>query len=292
VTPEELVDAYIAEKTPAWCKTTIESTRRQLAGFLRFVAGPVILPEHVVAYIVDVRGRKKAKGEPLAPASVHSLLAGARAFLAWAHLAGHMLQDLGGLIVLRKFHVLPRTLSEEEVEALIEKGAGDARERAVLEMLYGTGLRAHELISLMPDDVDLLEGLVYVRQGKGRKDRVVPFGARVKTALQAYLRERPHCGGSLFRTKRGLPLSQAMLERLVSDAGKRAGLKRPASAHRLRHSFATHLLRNGADVRHIQVLMGHASLSSTQVYLGVEASDLHRMIDDHHPRERLPERVK
>jgi len=109
----------------------------------------------------------------------------------------------------------------------------------------------------------------------------------------AYLRERPRRGGPLFLTKRGArPLTVGTLELLVWDAGKRAGLMRKASPHRLRHSFATHLLKNGADVRHIQILLGHASLSSTQVYLGVEASDLHRMIDEHHPRERLPERVK
>lgn len=290
--PRALARAYLREKAPAWCATSLRDTRRQLADLLRFAEGEVILPEHVVAFVVDVRSRTGPEGAPLATATVHSKLSAVRRFLSWAYLSGHTLQDLAGLIVLRKLQVLPRTLGEEEVLALIEKGAAGARERAVLELLYGTGLRARELVSLTPEDVDLFEGLVCVRQGKGRKGRLVPFGERVKAALQAYLRERPARGGALFLNKRDGPLTVGALEELVWDAGRRAGLTRKASPHRLRHSYATHLLRNGADIRHIQVLMGHASLSSTEVYLAVEAQDLHRLIDAHHPRERLPERVK
>jgi integrase/recombinase XerD len=290
--PGEIVDAYLAEKAPAWEKLTTTHARRTLSDFLRFVTAGVILPEHVVAYVVDVRSRKNPKGEPLAPHSVHGLLVTVRRFLRWAHEASHMLQDLSGLIVLRSPKALPRTLPEEDVKALIERGARDSRERAVLELLYGTGLRASELCRLTPDEVDLEGGLVYVRQGKMRRDRIVPIGSRVQAALLAYLRERPRRGGPLFLTVRERPLTRSTLEELVLKAGRRAGLTRLASPHRLRHSYATHLLKNGADIRHIQVLLGHASLSSTQVYLGVEAGDLVRLIDRHHPRERLPERVK
>lgn len=189
--------------------------------------------------------------------------------------------------MVRPWETLPRTLSESEVFELIEKGAKGARERAIFEVLYGTGLRASELIRLTPDDIDLLTGILYVRQGKGRKDRVVPFGERVKAAVLAYLRERPRKGGPLFLNARDGPLTVGTLETLVWSAGKRAGLARLASPHRLRHSYATHLLQGGADVRHIQVLLGHASLASTQVYLGVEVSDLARMLEKSHPRERI-----
>jgi site-specific recombinase XerD len=109
----------------------------------------------------------------------------------------------------------------------------------------------------------------------------------VKTAILAYLREgRPRKAGVLFLNSRGGPLNPGTLELILWKAGKRAGLTRLASPHRLRHSYATHLLRNGADIRHIQLLMGHASLSSTQVYLGVEINDLTRMIETSHPREQ------
>ncbi len=289
----QLVETYLREKTPAWSPTSVEKARRTLGDFLTFVQGGFVLPEHVLAYVVEVRSRRTRQGRPLAAATVHGYLVVVRSFLGWTAIAGHALQDLSGLIVLKKQRVLPRTLSPEEVRSLIENGASTARERAALELLYGTGIRASELIRLSPDDVDLAERLLFVRQGKGRKDRVVPFGERVRASLIAYLRERERRPGPLFFTLRGRPMSRTALEGLVSQAGRRAGLLRPASPHRLRHSYATHLLQNGADVRHIQLLLGHASLSSTQVYLDVETSDLERMIEKSHPRERAAdERVE
>jgi integrase/recombinase XerD len=287
VTAALAVRRYLEEQRPAWAKRTLSQVQRALSDFLGFVQGDILLPEHVVSYLVDVRSRKSKKGQPLAPATVQGLLTNVRRFLRWALLHGHVLQDLGSVIVLRKVQTLPRTLGETEVQELIEKGARDARERVILEVLYGTGLRASELCRLAIDDVDLHEGLVYVRQGKGRKDRVVPIGERVRDAILAYLRTcRQKAGGPLILTVRGRPLGRNNLGSIVQKAGERAGLTRPASPHRLRHSYATHLLRNGADVRHIQVLLGHASLSSTQIYLGVETADLKRMLDKSHPRER------
>lgn len=286
MTASELVEAYVAEKTPAWCATTVERTREVLAEFLRFVPGGFVLAEHVVAYVVHVRTRKTRRGTPLAVPTVHGRLAVVRRFLAWTAIAGHVLQDLSGLIVLRSFKVLPRTMSPEEVSALIDRGARTARDRAALEILYGTGVRAAELVRLRPDDVDLADRILRVRQGKGRKDRLVPFGESVRMALSEYLRERDPKPGPLFFTVDGDPMTRTALEGIVTRAGRRAGLTRPASPHRLRHSYATHLLKNGADVRHIQVLMGHASLSSTQIYLGVDTSDLERMLERSHPRER------
>ncbi len=286
MTAAELVEAYLMEKAPAWQAETVERARFVLHEFLRLVPGGFVLPEHVVAYVMDVRTRKTKRGAPLAVPTLHGRLATVRRFLEWTVLAGHLLQDLSGLIVLKKYRVLPRTLSAEEVTALLEQGARDARERAILEVLYGTGLRASELVRLWPDDVDLAERLLFVRQGKGRKDRVVPFGERVKAAVLAYLRQRQPRPGPLFFTLRGDPMTRSALEGLVTKAGKRAGLLHPASPHRLRHSYATHLLQNGADVRHIQVLLGHTSLCSTQVYLGVDTADLKRMLQRSHPRER------
>jgi site-specific recombinase XerD len=287
-----LVLSYLREKRPAWTEPTLERAERILAELLRSAEGDILLPEHVVGYAVSVRSKTTKQGKRFAAATVHGRLAVVRRFLKWAEDSGHLLGNLSSLIVLGKLRTLPRTLSPEEVAALIERGAPTARERAVLELLYGTGLRASELVRLTPDDVDLAERLVYVRQGKGRKDRIVPFGERVRAALLAYLRERERRPGPLFFTLRGDPMTRAALEGLVRRASRRARLTRPASPHRLRHSYATHLLQNGADVRQIQILMGHASLSSTQIYLAVETKELARMIERSHPRERARERVE
>jgi site-specific recombinase XerD len=283
-----LVAAYLDEKAPTWNPSTTAIVRRVLEDFRRFVVGDAILPEHVVAFVADVRSRKGRTGEPLRPASISGPLGVVRRFLRWVAVSGRMLSDLSGLIVTRWAPAVPRTLGEDEVTNLIDNGARDAREQAVLEMLYGTGLRADELCRLLLDDIDLQDGFVFVRQGKHRKDRIVPFGERARAALLAYLREcRPAKSGPFFLTKTGCRYTPGLLGLLVAGAGRRAGLKRPASPHRLRHSYATHLLLNGADIRHIQVLLGHASLESTQVYLGLDIADLARMIERSHPRARV-----
>lgn len=286
MTPAEIVAAYLDEKRPAWRPGTVERAIEVLGVFLRFVPHEVIEPEHVLAYVTHARSKTHKTGTPLAQVTVQGRLAMVRRFLQWAVLTGHVLQDMSKLIVTKATFALPRTLGEDEVRALIDRGAQDVREKAMIEILYGTGLRAGELCRLEPADVDLHERLVFVRQGKGSKDRVVPFGEHLREAVLAYLRQREPRGGPLFFNKKGWPLRNSALDAIVRNAGRRAGLQRPASPHRLRHSYATHLLRNGADIRHIQLLMGHASLRSTQVYLGIDTSDLHHMIERSHPLER------
>jgi integrase/recombinase XerD len=287
VNATELVETYLKEKAPAWSKATLSQAGRVLSDFARFSPQGAILAEDVIAYVADLSGRTTSKGQPLALRSIGTYLSETRRLLRWALVRGHLLLDLASLIVTRHHPALPRTLSEAEIEALIDKSAQDARERAIIELLYGTGLRASELCRLTVDDVDLAEAQLYVRCGKGKKDRVVPFGERVRAALLAYLREcRPMKNGPLFLSLSGRSLSCGHLGDIVAKAGRRAGITRPVSPHRLRHSYATHLLRNGADIRHIQLLMGHASLSSTQVYLAVDVADLAHMLEKSHPRER------
>jgi site-specific recombinase XerD len=281
-----LVETYLREHAPAWAHETTLHERAYLAHFVACVPGDAIESGHVLAYLERVHAWRTKRGAPLALATRQDRLSSARRFLRWAQEAGHLLQDFSALIVTRSVHRVPRTLSEGEVLALLEQGACDARERAVLETLYGTGLRAAELVRLRLDDVDLQAGLVFVRQGKGRKDRVVPLGPRLVLLLANYLRVRRRSDGPLFRTATGRPLSRSQLRELVFKAGQRAGLVRRASPHRLRHSYATHLVRNGADVRKVQLLLGHASLQSTQVYLDLDVADLHRMLEKSHPRGR------
>ena len=285
-----LIRRYLDERAPSWSAGTLLHERKSLEDFLTFLEGRDLTRERVLAYVASVRGRTTMrKRTPWSAATIIGVLGAARRFLRWCFARGHLLQDLGALIVLPRRERLPRPLSEADAARLLDEsprpGPLQARDAAVLEVLYGTGLRASELARLTLQDLDLAQGSVFVRQGKGKKDRIVPFGDSVRAAVLRYLRvcrdERP---GLLFPYARGGQLDHCGVNRIVSQAGKRAGVV--ASAHRLRHSYATHLLRGGASLREIQVLLGHASLSSTEVYLGVEVSDLTRMIERSHPRER------
>jgi site-specific recombinase XerD len=197
---------------------------------------------------------------------------------------GEILEDLSALISLPRFERLPRHLSAEEISSLLE--AEDVRMNAMLEVLYGTGLRASELVALKVEDIDLKDGVLFVRMGKGRKDRVVPFGPHLRKVLLRYLQEgRPACAGEhLFVTSKGGPIKTTTLNWLVTQRARRVGIR--ATPHSFRHSYATHLLRNGAPLPAIQALLGHSSLTSTQIYLGVDVSDLKKMIARSHPRER------
>lgn len=290
MTLEELVQRYLDEMAPRWSERTLVRSRTDLDRMALCLGGRARLTRaRVVAFVRYVQSRT-VKGRPWSPVTIAGVLVRARCFLRWALLRGHILEDLGALIDPPSFKTLPRMLSESEVVRLIEEGPRGAcavRDRAVIELVYGTGLRAKEAVCLGVDDVDFAAGLVYVRQGKNRKDRVVPLGARAADAVREYLRhDRPARSGPLFLRVDGSPLSRGGLAEILRRAGRRAGLARPASPHKLRHSYATHLLRGGADIVAIKNLLGHSSLTSTQVYLDVDVNDLAAMVDKCHPRER------
>jgi integrase/recombinase XerD len=190
---------------------------------------------------------------------------------------------------------IPGTLTADEVARLL--GAvvgGDARalrDRALLELFYSSGLRVSELAGLMLQQVDLQHGFLRVF-GKGSKERVVPIGGRAVEALTSYLAAgrppfvRSRTGSQLFLNKNGAALSRVMLWMIVKKYAKRAGITKNVKPHGLRHSFATHLLTGGADLRAIQEMLGHASISTTQIYTAVEPQ---RLLDHHakyHPRNR------
>ncbi|MBL8275006.1 MAG: site-specific tyrosine recombinase XerD [Xanthomonadales bacterium] len=188
---------------------------------------------------------------------------------------------------------LPKALTESEVEALLRApDAGSAegvRDRTMLEIMYASGLRVSELVSLLPDSVNLRQGAVRVR-GKGGKDRLVPVGDEAQHWLERYLREaRPALLGArvstrLFVSRRGTGFTRQSLWNTVRRLAVQAGIARGVSPHVLRHSFATHLLNHGADLRALQLLLGHASLSTTQIYTLVAREGLKRLHEAHHPR--------
>jgi integrase/recombinase XerD len=194
---------------------------------------------------------------------------------------------------------LPKALPLADVEAILE-AAGSAgttlalRDRALLEVLYGTGARISEAVGLDVDDVDRVEAAVVLR-GKGGKERVVPIGSYALTAVDAYLtRARPELAtvgtgeraGALFLNARGGRLSRQSAWTVLVKAADRAGVTRDVSPHTLRHSFATHLLEGGADVRVVQELLGHASVTTTQIYTLVTVDNLREVFAVAHPRAR------
>lgn len=199
---------------------------------------------------------------------------------------------LSGPKIRRK---LPQTLSTGEMQKLLAGPTGaDAyaiRDRAMLELVYSSGLRASEICGLTLQQVDLDHGFVRVF-GKGSKERVVPLGDKARDAVQAYLTSgRPRLvksktGSELFITERGKAMSRKTLWVMVKSAAARAGLEKPVKPHLLRHSFATHLLGGGADLRAIQEMLGHASIGTTQIYTAVESSRLLDQHARHHPRNK------
>jgi integrase/recombinase XerD len=192
---------------------------------------------------------------------------------------------------------LPKALPLSDVEAILEAAGGPGtvlalRDRALLEVLYGTGARISEAVGLDVDDVDLVDGTVLLR-GKGGKERLVPIGSYARDAVEAYLtRARPELVGAgrgtpaLLLNARGGRLSRQSAWSVLVKTAERAGVTRDVSPHTLRHSFATHLLDGGADVRVVQELLGHASVTTTQVYTLVTVDNLREVFATAHPRAR------
>ena len=191
---------------------------------------------------------------------------------------------------------LPRFLEYEEVKRLLETPPMDnwlgARDRAILETLYSTGIRVSELVALNMDDIDFLGEVVHIR-GKGKKERIAPIGSSALQVIQHYMEFRNKRAQSnsnfdsrvLFVNKHGRRLSTRSVRRKMDKYLKMAGLDPAISPHTLRHSFATHMLNNGADLRSVQELLGHQSLSTTQVYTHLTTRKLKEVYENAHPRE-------
>jgi site-specific recombinase XerD len=228
-------------------------------------------------YTADL-GRAR-RGRKLAPSTIARRLSAVRSLLRFTLGAGHV-PDIP--LAPRRNRRLPDAPKLREVEELLAAaGAGDdvlsLRNRALLEVVYSAGLRSSEAVGLDLGDVDFEQEIVHVRNGKGAKDRVVPLGEEAGHWVARYLAEgRPKLArgaeNALFVSARGRRLNTSTLRRMMSNP------------HRLRHAFATHLLEGGADLRVIQELLGHSSLSTTQIYSHVDAKRLRRVYDRAHPR--------
>jgi integrase/recombinase XerD len=231
---------------------------------------------------------------PVAPTTLGRKVACLRSFYRYLRLEGAIEHDpTAELRPPRKPQRLPRVLSRDEVSSLLAQPRGmeplALRDRALLELMYACGLRASEAVGLELGDIDLEEGLLCAR-GKGSKERIVPVGRQAVAAVRAYCRgARPLLIGNavqprLLVNRRGGALTRQGLYKIVQGHARRAGLERRMSPHTLRHTFATHLLAGGCDLRSLQEMLGHADLSTTQLYTHLSAERLKDAYFSAHPR--------
>jgi tyrosine recombinase XerC len=182
---------------------------------------------------------------------------------------------------------LPKFLTEEEVFRLIDSSASKdemgLRDRAILEAFYSTGMRISELVALSLDDLDFIGGVVKLK-GKGKKERIAPIGDKAVSCLREYLDKRKKQSSAVFLNKRGARITDRGVRNIVGKYLRISGMRQGISPHTLRHSFATHLLNRGADLRTVQELLGHANLSTTQIYTHLTTDKLKSVYDKAHPR--------
>ena len=226
----------------------------------------------------------------LSPVTIGRKLAAVRSYCGWLCRMGALQNNPARAIRNPKApQSLPRFLSESEIQSLLESPSDTdlgRRDRAILELLYATGLRAAELTGLNTNNINLDERTVQV-VGKGRKERLIPFGSHATDAIRNYLEIRnswSNRSGALFLSPKGKRLLTYGLRKLLADHLQNAAINKPATPHAIRHSFATHLLNAGADLRAIQELLGHASLGTTQRYTHVSTTQLKAIYDKAHPR--------
>ena len=281
---------------------TVAAYRRDIATWTEFCSLEAIDPaaatrEDVTDFLERLRaGKQPAKG-PLRPTTVARMLVSVRSLYKFLAREGRVERDPTIKVGSPKRpRSLPKAIALDEVERLIAAPGTDGlgrRDRAILETLYGAGLRISELVALDVDDVDLDERSVLVRAGKGKKARRVPLGRAAAGAIGDYVavtrpglasRAASSPGGALFLNARGARLSRQGCWKILKGHADTAGLAERVSPHTLRHSFATHMLEGGADIRVVQELLGHASLATTQVYTLVGDGRLREVYLAAHPR--------
>ncbi|MBP3947553.1 site-specific tyrosine recombinase XerD [Corynebacterium sp. Marseille-P3884] len=277
---------------------TLSNYRRDVERYLDWLAdtGKTDLGEvastDLEDYVADLRrGGDGKKG--LAASSASRALVVARGLHKFAVSEGVVAADVAAGVSPPKLgEKLPDTLSIDEVGTLLDACPDETptqlRDKALLEILYATGARISEVLALVVDDIAETRDFIKVT-GKGDKQRVVPVGGAAQRALEAYLvRGRPALSAgkshAVFLNKRGGALSRQSAWTIIKDAASRAGLDKEISPHTMRHSFATHLLEGGADVRTVQELLGHASVTTTQIYTHVTPENLREVWTSSHPR--------
>jgi integrase/recombinase XerC len=272
---------------------TVRAYRKDLDEFSGYVKA---VPDKID--MIDVRGFVAEQiGKGLSKITVSRRLSSIRSFFKFLYREGYIKCNPAKLVSNPRVpKLLPRFLTVDDVFSLIEKPEGigfiPARDRAVLELLYSSGLRVAELAGLNMDDINMRESLIKVR-GKGRKERIVPVGSKAIDALKSYTIERillKSKDNALFLNRMGTRLTDRGVRRIVVKYAKALFIQGRIGPHTLRHSFASHLLQGGADLRVIQELLGHSSLSTTQRYTHLDVTHLMDIYDKAHPmaKEKIP----
>ena len=282
------IDKFIRylEVQRAASEHTVRAYRKDLDEFRKYVNKP---PEDIV--MIDVRGFVAEQiRNGLSKTTAGRRLGSVRSFLKFLHREGHIKTNPAKLVSTPKAQkMLPKFLTVDDAFELIEKPEGigfmNARDRAILELLYSSGLRVSEVSGLKVEDINTREGLVKV-SGKGKKERIVPVGSKAIDALKTYLVEKillKRKSNVLFLNRTGTKLSDRGIRRIVVKYARLTGIEGQIGPHTLRHTFATHLLQGGADLRVIQELLGHSSLSTTQKYTHLDLTHLMDVYDKAHP---------
>ena len=269
---------------------TVTSYCHDVEEFLKYVGceSAKVTSEQIKEYL----GFVTSKG--LSKRSTARLLSSLRSYFDWCVEEGEVKENPCDRVDAPKLgKYLPAVLSLAEVEAILEsvdlRKPFGKRDRAILEVLYGCGLRVSEAANLRISHVYLDEGFVNVI-GKGDKQRLVPLGEVAADAIRAYLPDRPNpkerkYEDYLFLNRFGTPLSRISIFNLVKDQAMAAGIQKEISPHTFRHSFATHLIENGADLRIVQEMLGHESILTTEIYTHIDTQTWHSSILEHHPRK-------
>jgi integrase/recombinase XerD len=293
-TPEELLQTYIeflsVEK--GLSKNTLLSYARDIQKLFEFFEGQGIdgtkIEEKDLIKFVHAQSRVGLSARSLA-----RLISSLKSFYSFLLLEGGLSTNpTANLSAPKIWFSLPKFLTVKEVEQLLEQpdenDARGCRDRAMLELLYATGLRVSELVALKIEDVNLESGFL-ICLGKGGKERIVPLGNSASQAVKKYLSDARFKlwkkeSDSLFLTSRGKTFSRQGFWKMLKQYGEQAGLDQKISPHILRHTFATHLLERGADLRSVQLMLGHSQITTTQIYTHVTRRHLRQVYDRFHPR--------
>lgn len=296
---EEWIDRYLSglQHGRNLSIHTLRGYSADLLQFLTFVEDEGISSLDRVTRLTVRKYLAQLRERPYSRPSIARKLAAIRGFFKFLSREKHL--EANPLLLLRtprKERKLPHYLSETEVDRLLEargKTSNRPRDRAILELLYGAGIRVSELAGLNRQDVDLDEGMIRVR-GKGKKERVIPIGDEAARVLRNYLAPREPVGETggrkeadpVFLNQRRGRLTDRSVRRVLDTHALAAGLPAATTPHTLRHSFATHLLNGGGDLRTVQELLGHTSLSTTQIYTHTSRQRIKDVYDRNHPRAR------
>lgn len=263
-------------------KNTLLAYERDVGNFLRYLdvnSIPVLKVKraHIMDYLISKRNK-------LSSASIARLLAAIKSFYKFLVLDDIIKDNPGEDIDTPKLaEKLPEVLRLDETERLIN-AAENNRDRLLLELLYATGMRVSEMVNLKLEDIDFSEGWLSIF-GKGNKERFVPVGKNILKLIRKYLKEKNLFPSSfLFSKSNGKPITRERIWKIIKLYGLKTELTKKVTPHTLRHTFATHLLENGADLRIIQELLGHANIDTTQIYTHVNRKNIMEMHKRYHPR--------